>query len=181
MVSGEAVGAVIVTTCELPPHSAIDPRIARQASYAESYSVPLTHATSVVDVFFAVFGHHPAWLKGLLLVRHRIGSWFGLGAAATSDILNPTRRNAYRPGDTIGAWPIYFLSDDELVAGRDNRHLDFRVSVLKQSVDGVPSAVVSTVCRTHNRFGELYLKIVVPFHRWGLRRLLAEAHRAGRL
>src|SRR5262245_12784541 len=107
---------MIVTACELPPDSAIDPGIAGRASYADSYCVPLGgDAKSIVDIFFAVFGHHPGWLKAVLLVRHRVGSWFGLGAAATSDILKPTRKDAYRVGDTMGPWPIYFLSGDELV------------------------------------------------------------------
>jgi len=152
------------------------------ASFADSYSVPLTRGEAILtDVFFAIFGHHPIWLKVMLLVRHRVGSWFGLGAAATSEILSPSKRANYHVGETIGSWPIYFLSDSELVAGRDNKHLDFRLSILKQAAGCGTIAVVSTVCWAHNAFGRAYLAAVIPFHKWGVRRLLLKAHEAGRL
>ena len=84
-------------------------------------------------------------------------------------------------GESIGPWPIYFLGEVELVAGRDNKHLDFRLSVLKQGTGQAAYAVVSTVCRTHNAFGRTYLYLVVPFHKWGVQRLLSRAAQAGRL
>ena len=171
-----------IVTCELPPHTAIEREMRDHASYTDAYRVPLRSAeASVIDLFFAVFGHHPPWLKAILLGRHRIGAWFGLDGAAAADILRPTRQGAYRAGDTIGPWPIHSCTDDELVAGRDNKHLDFRLSILKDTSGAQPCAVVSTVCRTHNRFGRIYLMAVVPFHRWGVKRLLRRAQQAGRL
>jgi hypothetical protein len=54
------------------------------------------------------------------------------------------------------AWPIFFLGSDELVAGRDNKHMDFRLSIMKMH-DGIrPSIVVSTLCMIHNKFGQLH-------------------------
>ncbi len=171
-----------VAACKLPANSVLAAAMASGASFADSYCVPLTRGeASLIDVFFAIFGHHPIWLKALLLIRHRLGSWYGLSAAATSEILSPTRRANYRVGETIGSWPIYFLSDSELVAGRDNKHLDFRLSILKQAAGGNTIGVVSTVCWVHNSFGRLYLTAVIPFHKWGVRRLLLKAHQAGRL
>jgi hypothetical protein len=67
------------------------------------------------------------------------------------------------------------------VAGGDDRHLDFRVSVRKQAIDQAPYAFFSTVCRDHNRFGRIYLRAVAPFHKWGMQRLLSKAEQAGRL
>ena len=51
-----------------------------------------------------------------------------------------------------------------------------------KQVDGDPaSVVVSTVCVVHNNFGKRYLFFVVPFHRWGVQRLIARAISAGRM
>lgn len=174
---------MIVVSRELPSGTAIEPEMREHASYTDAWCVPLRSAApGVVDLFFAIFGHHPAWLKAVLLIRHRIGTWFGLDGAAASDILRPTRHgHAYRVGDTIGPWPIYSVTDDELVAGRNNRHLDFRLSLMKDTHGPQPCVIASTVCRTHNRFGRVYLKLVLPFHRWGVQQLLLRAHRAGRL
>ena len=44
----------------------------------------------------------------------------------------------------------------EIVAGRNNKHLDFRMSVLK-TVDGEKMNVaISTICTVHNLFGKIY-------------------------
>ncbi len=40
-------------------------------------------------------------------------------------------RSTYAVGDRIGPWPIFPISQKEIVAGRNNKHLDFRLSVLK--------------------------------------------------
>jgi len=81
----------------------------------------------------------------------------------------------------VSVWPIFSLSETELVAGRDNKHLDFRISVLKEASGEASSVVVSTVCTVHNAFGKIYLFFVVPIHKWGVRRLLIRAIAAGRL
>jgi hypothetical protein len=171
-----------VAPCTLPSNTVLDRELVESAFFTDSYRVALRHGdASVVDIFFAIFGHHPAWLKAILLVRHRVGSWFGLKAASTAEVMNPTRTVSYRVGENIGPWPIYFLGETELVAGRDNKHLDFRLSVLKQGVDQSAYAVVSTVCRPHNWFGRVYLLLIAPFHKWGVQRLLSRAAQAGRL
>jgi uncharacterized protein DUF2867 len=84
-------------------------------------------------------------------------------------------------GKKIGVWPIFSLSEQEVVAGRNNRHMDFRVSVLKLPDNDGPSVVVSTICTVRNLSGKLYLFFVLPFHRCGVRKLLADAVRARRL
>lgn len=171
-----------VADCPLPPQTAIDPRLVAGAAFVDAQQVALRRGSATtVDLFFAVFGHHPAWLKALLLLRHRVGAWCGLQGAATAEIVSPRRAARYSVGQRIGPWPIYHLGDHELVAGRDNRHLDFRVSVLRRAGGQGAWAVVSTVCVTHNTVGRLYLRAIAPLHRWGMRRLLQRASAAGRL
>jgi hypothetical protein len=173
---------MLVAPCDLPPDTALDRDLVEGACFTDSYRVPLTHGSAtVVDIFFAVFGHHPGWLKAVLLVRHRVGAWFGLQAASTAEVMSPSRASSYQVGQHIGPWPIYFLSEGELVAGRDNKHLDFRLPVLKHGSGPSAAAVVSTVCRTHNAFGRVYLLAIAPFHKWGVQSLLRRASQAGRL
>jgi hypothetical protein len=171
-----------VAPCALPTNTMVERELVEGACFTDSYSVPLTHANaSVVDIFFAVFGHHPPWLKAILLARHRVGSWVGLKGASSAEVMSPTRSASYCAGQNMGPWPIYFISECELVAGRNNKHLDFRLSVLKAGIGPRPSVIVSTVCRTHNGFGRAYLRAVTPFHIWGVQRLLRKASELGRL
>ena len=168
--------------CEVPEASALDRRVVAESCFRDAYRAPLGKPeASVVDIFFAVFGHHPGWMKRLLILRNRFAAAAGLETPRDAEILHPQRRPHYAVGDKIGPWPIFGLTATELIAGRDNKHLDFRLSVLREPAGSPPSAVISTVCTTHNRFGRVYLRCVIPFHRWGVQTLISRALAAGRL
>jgi Protein of unknown function (DUF2867) len=59
--------------------------------------------------------------------------------------------------------------------------MDFRLSVLKVPDGDGTSVIVSTICTVHNLTGKLYLLFVVPSHRYGVRKLMANALAARRL
>ena len=171
-----------IEECDVPALSVLDRRLIEAAFFRDSYRAPLTLTqASVVEIFFAVFGHHPLWMKRILIARNHVASFCGLDAAAASEIMKPEVQSSYTVGDKIGPWPIFSLTQSELVAGRDNKHLDFRLSVLKETSGEATSAVFSTVCTTHNAFGRVYLFFIIPFHKWGVKRLLSRAIAAGRL
>jgi Protein of unknown function (DUF2867) len=168
--------------CEIPYASALDREFIESAYFTNCYRVSLDRkGISVVDIFFAIFAHHPIWLKGILMVRNRIASLCGLDAADASEMLHFEKRNKYHVGDKIGVWPIFVLTDTELIAGRDNKHLDFRLELLKLTENKSESVTVSTVCKVHNVFGKIYLTVIIPFHKWGIRRLISHAILSGRL
>jgi hypothetical protein len=144
--------------------------------------VPLSRRQlGIVDVFFGIFAHHPLWMKLLLIVRNKVASLAGLDAPTASEILRVEIKDRYVVGEKIGVWPIFSLSEDVVVTGRNNKHLDFRLSVLKLSDGEGMSVVVSTICTVHNLAGKVYLFFVVPFHRYGVRKLMANALAARRL
>jgi hypothetical protein len=121
------------------------------------------------------------WMKRVLIFRNWLATACGLEAPSASEILSSPRRANYSIGDKIGPWPIFAISETELVAGRNNKHLDFRLSVLREGTGQTATAAISTVCTTHNTFGKVYLFFIVPFHRLGVRILVARAVTAGRL
>jgi hypothetical protein len=170
-----------IVECGVPSHSVLDRRVIDGAYFRDSYRVPLSRAAGVVEIFLGIFAHHPLWMKIILIVRNRIASWCGLDAPTASEIINIEIKSSYTVGDSIGVWPIFALTDTELVAGHDDKHLDFRLSVLKETGDEGGSVVISTLCTVHNVFGKVYLFFIVPFHKWGIRRLISRAIAAGRL
>jgi Protein of unknown function (DUF2867) len=171
-----------VVECDVPSSSMLNRDLIDNCYFHDSYRVALTRADlGIVDIFFAVFGHTPLWVKVLLIVRNAIAKLVGLEAPTVAEIMKPGIRNDYSVGDKIGPWPIFFIGGNEIVAGRDNKHLDFRVSVLK-TLDGERmSVVISTICTVHNLFGKIYLFVIVPFHRNGVRSLMSNAVVAKRL
>lgn len=171
-----------VEECEVPSSSVLDRHRVESAYFRDSWRAPLGRQNAgIVEIFFAIFGHHPKWMKIALVARNRAATSCGLDAPTASEIMNLPVKSSYAVGEKIGVWPLFALSPNELVAGRDNKHLDFRLSVLKKSEGEDASVVVSTICTVHNRFGRVYLFFVIPFHRWGVRQLLSRAVAAGRL
>jgi Protein of unknown function (DUF2867) len=165
----------------VPAESALNRHDVENAWFSDSYVAQLKNPSlDVADLFEAVFGHHPRWARVLLKMRNRAAGWAGLEVPPRAAINRFDRKPDYTAGDLIGPWPIFALTDNELIAGRDNSHLDFRLSVLKLDTPA-PSVAFSTICNVHNRFGKVYLFFIVPFHRWGMRRLMQRAIAAGRL
>lgn len=168
-----------VQACEVPVSSALDRTKVDTAYFRDAYHAPLTHDQSVVDMFFAIFGYRPAWMNAALITRNRVASLFGLKAPSAQELLHGTRSHDYAVGERIGTWPIHTLTETELIAGVDDKHLDFRLSIFIEAESR--SVVVSTVCNVHNTFGKLYLLFVIPFHKWGVQVLIRRAVAAGRL
>ncbi len=116
-----------------------------------------------------------------MIVRNAAAKLAGLEAPTVTEIIRPKIRGSYSVGDKIGPWPIFFIGDNEIVAGRNNRHMDFRLSVLKAMDGDAMSVVVSTICTVHNVFGKIYLFFIIPFHRHGVQSLMSSAVVARRL
>jgi len=171
-----------VVECDVPRHSALGKDLIERADFRDAHRAPLSRSDrSVVEIFFAIFAQRPGWMKLMLIARNKAAALAGLEVPTTSEIMNMEQRDRYFIGEKIGPWPIFFLSSDELVAGRDNKHMDFRLSIMKVH-DGVrPSVVVSTLCMVHNKFGQYYLSSIIPIHKFGLRRLMTNALAAQRL
>jgi hypothetical protein len=131
----------IIEESDVPSASVLDRRLIESAYFRDSYRAPLSRPhSSVIDIFHGIFAHQPMYMKIVLIVRNRIVSCFGLDAPTASAILSPRFKSSYAVGDKIGVWPIFALTETELVAGRDNKHLDFRLSVLKVT-DGEAGAL----------------------------------------
>src|SRR5262249_17114104 len=171
-----------VIECDVPASSALDRGLVRTCDFRDSYRVPLSHpGLGAAEIFFAVFGHTPFWMKAMLILRNALARLAGLEVPTVTEIMKPEVRTAYRVGDKLGPWPVFFVGENEIIAGRDNRHMDFRLSVLKETDGAAADVVVSTICSVHNLFGKIYLLLIVPFHRAGVQALLSRAVRAGRL
>jgi hypothetical protein len=55
------------------------------------------------------------------------------------------------------------------------------VSVRRLTEAGAARVALTTMVNPHNFFGRAYLFVILPFHRLGVRTLLANAVEAGRL
>lgn len=142
-----------------------------QADLLDSFAVhvPVGLDRGIRDMAEAVLGRPELWVKTLLFVRDSAVSLLGLRTSA--DL-----RDASRAGDHIDLFPVLFAHNTELVVGEDDRHLDFRISlVVQEGADGRRQLVATTAVRCHNRVGHSYLAVIRPFHRLVMRSRLRRA------
>ena len=168
----------MIVESEPPEHSLLGRDRIESATFCDSYRARLgTPDQDIIAIFAAIFGHKPLAVKLVLLARNAAAGLIGLDVPTVTQVMRDEIRGPYAVGDLIGPWPIFALSADEIVAGRDNTHMDFRLSVLRAE-HGVQ---VTTICHTHNAFGRLYMRVIEPFHRAGVRALMSRAVATGRL
>ena len=165
-----------VRSVALPSGSAIA-RVWAALDYADAYAVELPAGASTdPEVLARTLFERPSPVgRFLLRVRDALVGVWGLKTAGRA-------RSAGGDGGRIGIFRVYGLSPTEILLGEDDRHLDFRVSVLcygPQSPAGGRQVALATVIRYHNVFGRLYFLIVGPFHRQLVRAALRGAGRAG--
>jgi hypothetical protein len=133
-----------VSACDLPRHSALFTRI-QINDFVDCYRVRAVvtprHAAQIITQF-------PQWAGFLLVIRRIVTAPFGLSQDGPAAI------------DKVGPFPVESESDDELLAGFNDKHLNFRVSVMAH--DG--HVYLATWVHPHNWGGRLYLRLIMPFH-----------------
>jgi hypothetical protein len=132
-------------------------------------------AKSVLELYLDGLSRTPAWVNVLMSLRNRIVALFGLkdlGSLAAFEQAKPA--SAYREGDMLGIFSILHLSDNEIILGDSDRHLDVRVSVCKLERPGRGSVAVSTVVHVKNLLGCVYMLFVTPLHKCIVPAILAK-------
>lgn len=133
-----------VTATELPAHSLLGERVA-STDFLDCYCVTSDmsprRAAEVITDF-------PGWARFLLNIRRIVTSPFGLSNDGPS------------APDKVGVFPVETETGRELIAGFNDKHLDFRVSVISQE----GRVFLATWVHPHNTGGWLYLKTILPFH-----------------
>ena len=167
------------TPCQLPPESRLRDSLPRM-DYLDSFEVPSRiPAQDIVVIDAAALGHLPKIFKQLLVVRSHLVKPLGIAGVSYRDLARPIDAGrSYAVGDKIGRWTLFAKHPDELITGANDRHLDFRVSVFR---DARPRIVLSTAVMTHSAFGRAYLVTILPFHRFGVAKLLGDASAACRI
>ena len=130
------------------------------ADFTDSYEVALPPASTVDMRVIAqsVFGKPTLWFRALLFIRDMVMARFNV---KTSSDLRQSGNE-----DKINFFSVLASHPDEIVLGANDRHLDFRLSLLVQrAVNGPSRLSATTVVHCHNRLGRIYITVIAPFHR----------------
>ena len=144
------------------------------ADLLDAFAIHLpTGASDDLDVLARVlFERQAGWIRALTWVRDAVMATVGVKSSRAIGAAAAAR------GSVIGFFPLVSKSAGELVAGEDDRHLDFRVAILlRTGAAGGRELVVVTVAHCHNRLGRTYLAVIAPFHRAIAKAILERAAR----
>ena len=167
-----------VTPVSLPQESGIAKTYA-SPNLADAYMIELPSGASANPELLArfIFSQQAPWVSSLMAVRDSLVGRFGLKTAKQLTSLGAESKTG-----RVGIFEIYGTSPIEVVLGEDDKHLDFRLSVLcsgTPSPGGKHHLTLSTVVNCHNRLGRLYIFVIAPFHRLIIQSSLRRAARNG--
>lgn len=167
----------------VPPASKVQQAL-REVHFCDAYEASLSRpALSVEQIYRAVFGHAPQWVRTLMDLRGWLVAPFGLmhpDRDALQSQKDGLARARFDVGERFGVFTIRSIEPHEVILGENDRHLDFRLSVYKP-VQRAETVTISTVVQINNSLGRFYLALIKPFHRTIVRALLQNAVDAGRL
>ncbi|WP_425038578.1 DUF2867 domain-containing protein [Primorskyibacter sp. S187A] len=133
-----------VSKIELPPGSLLE-AYRRPGDFLDCYAVSSSLSPRLAAEEIVRF---PGWAQALVALRNIVTAPFGLSA------------DGPEAEDKLGVFPVEHETETEIIAGFDDRHLDFRVSVMAHA----GRVSLATWVRPHNLGGRLYLALIMPFH-----------------
>jgi hypothetical protein len=123
-----------------------------------------------VDIGKAFFSSGPKWVGKLFNLRNKIVSLFGLKTSGNViDRQQQLDNFKCEPGEQLGLFRVFNKTDNEVIIGEDDKHLNFRVSLFlhKSKTDqSKKDLTISTTVVFNNWFGRLYFLPVRPFHKF---------------
>ncbi len=133
-----------VSRSTLSPASPLFSRVASE-DFIDCFSVPSTVPARKAAEIITDF---PVWAKILVALRGIAMAPFGVLAHGPD------------ASDKLGEFPVELETDHEVIAGFNDKHLDFRVSVRSEA----GQVSLATWVRRHNLLGRVYLTLILPFH-----------------
>ncbi|WP_328590308.1 DUF2867 domain-containing protein [Veronia nyctiphanis] len=99
-------------------------------------------------------------------IRNKVVSKIGLKNLGKFYDINPEKApNSYKPGDRIGIFTLVSNCDHEVILEDSDKHLDVRVSILRDTGQDKDTIYASTVVHIHNTLGRMYMLPVIPVHK----------------
>ncbi|NTI43025.1 DUF2867 domain-containing protein [Rhizobium rhizogenes] len=149
----------------------IEPRMPHPAlpgaDWADCFElqVPTSDFTAIVAAGM-ILDHFPLWVRSLLRLRDAVTGVFGL------------RSSGYRAPDgpeMVGFFPVVSKSDNQVVLGFDDKHLDFRVVIdVRDDGEGRRLVDATMLVKRNILLGKIYLAVIAPFHRLIVQTMLVD-------
>ncbi len=159
----------------LPAESRVT-RFYPRTELADAFSIGLPAGVvgDVEQLARFLLTQQPPWVHALMKVRDAMVAGFGVRTSGQMKAA-PVASGQHR----VGLFRLYETHPGEVLLGEDDKHLDFRLSVLTRPAQRGSELVVSTVVHCHNLLGRGYIALIAPFHRRVVCAMLERAARTG--
>jgi hypothetical protein len=151
----------------IPADSLIAPHAA-QAGFRHCRAIDLADdGQPAMAHFLRLMASMPGWIDELMVLRNRLVGLLGLKNLGRLTAIDPARApDSYQPGERVGIFTLISNSANEVLLVDRDHHLDVHIALMRRpTAPGRCEVLVSTVVRTHNWLGRLYMLPVAPFHR----------------
>ncbi|MEV0413166.1 DUF2867 domain-containing protein [Streptomyces sp. NPDC050448] len=143
--------------------------------HVDAVAADVPAGTSAVEFARSVLTGSPRWVDRLMSLRDKAVAPLGLQVQERGR----PQDTRIEPGVKKGPFRVLEVTEDEVLCGDNDKHLDFRASfAVRSKADGSGSeGVITTVVRFNRRYGRLYFKAIEPFHHLIVASLLSHAGR----
>ena len=160
-----------ISQSEIPKDSNLDIYI-KKVDYKDCYSFTIPNNNNTIqELYISIFSSSPKWVDNMMGLRNRIVRVFGLKTE-----MKRNEKSNFQVGEKVGIFNIFDIQENEIIAGEDDKHLNFRVSVYRK-IESNTNVYIATAVHYNNRFGRFYMTIVKPFHRIVVKSLLKKAYK----
>lgn len=167
-----------VTKVELPENSRLK-KLGNQYDYEDSFQTTLNshsklNSTDIAKAFCVYTLKGPKWIKNLMVIRNSIVSLLGLKTSKYDEGNMAFNDRNFDIGEKMYEFKILEKTEDEIIFGKDDKHLNFRSSFLITN-NTIDSKIItlSTIVKFNNWLGRLYFIPVKPFHKHIMRTILS--------
>lgn len=134
-----------------PTHLAID-----GFTFGDTFVREITDTFTAQEIAMRALNKSPQWVDRLMTIRNQIVSPFGLKHGFDDFDKNH---------EFIGMFPIEYKSENLVVLGFDDKHLDFRIYIETETIEAGMRVFATTLVKTKNFLGRAYLFTIMPFHK----------------
>ncbi len=133
--------------------------------YMDTFSIKLPKDHDILEVTKAVFLSIPDWIIAMMILRNTLVARLGLKTGSEPDDYKQVI-NAFdgEVGSNVGLFRVFDRSENEIILGENDQHLDFRASLLLTPSGDEQELAFTTTVAYNNTMGKIYFAIVKPFH-----------------
>lgn len=137
--------------------------------FSDTFSTT-NHVNNIEEITNLVFNTTPTWINLLFTIRNKVVGLFGLKTEKPKDY-----NENFKVGGYVKFFKIFSISDNEVILGADDSHLNFR-ALVKNDKSDLYNIKVVTLVEYNNTKGKVYMSVIKPFHRQVVKRMVKNAY-----